>query len=152
MVRNLSQGCDRLAWYASPRQNVRRLRTRLGLQRSGAETSSNDDRVGQCINAKLLEEGLIDTPLSTHVILDYVDPHARGADDHAGFQAVDLIRQVFPAYQVVRLVSSDYLGESIRRFPLARTFGDALLRAVLPEHGSLVSCILRKPARAGGQP
>jgi SAM-dependent methyltransferase len=142
----ISRGTDRLAWYASPRQNLRRLRGRLGLADSNSLQLRNDDRVSATINDILLREQAIAEPLATTAILDCVDPHARGADEHAGFNAVELIGKPFVGYEVNRLVSCDYLGEAARRFRTLRALADAGLRTVLPAHGSLFSCILRKPA------
>lgn len=146
----VSRGIDRLAWYASPRQNLRRLRNRLGGNRRSC-SDENDARVARLINHSLLEELWIRSPLSATTILDLVDPHARGADEHAGFDAVTLLARSFPNYQMVRLISSDYLGEAARASRPLRGAADAALRALLPAHGSLFSWIIRKPLLSGGR-
>lgn len=143
-VSTLARGVDRLAWYASPRQNLRRARSRLGLA-GAASADENDVRVANLINQALVREALVNAPLSVGRILDLVDPHARGADEHAGFDAAALIGASFAAYEVVRLNSSDFLGESIRRLGWVRATVDAALRLCRPAHGSLFSCLLRKP-------
>lgn len=145
----VARGVDRLAWYASPRQNLRRLRGRLGPARALYSADANDIRVAAVINRALQDDALVDEPLSVREILDLVDPHARGADAHAGFDAPALIRSCFPAYRTVRLFSSDFLGESMRRFRMLRATADAALRLCRPAQGSLFSCLLRKPV--GGE-
>lgn len=146
----VSRGIDRLAWYASPRQNLRRLRSRLGMASGDRRADENDFQVARTINRKLMEDGSIQDPLTVAEILDLVDPHARGADEHAGFDAARLMGKSFPGYEQVRLVSSDYLGEAARRLPAIRAVADAALRTVWADHGSLFSFLLRKPDRAGG--
>jgi hypothetical protein len=148
---SIARALDRLTWYASPCQNVRRLRSRLGLRATSLSIPENDARVGRHINEQLLAEGLVGEELGVNAILNMVDPHARGADEHAGFDAAALLRDSLPGYDVVRMVSSDYLGAAPRRCRWLRSVLDASLRAVLPGHGSLFSVIVRKPAGAGGQ-
>jgi len=173
---HLSGGLTRMSWYASPRQNVRRLRTwrftvhpkahvapasrrwvfrALGctLGRSGGtgrderQTSGTDspseDVVAAVINERLLGDGLIDEPLPEDRLLDLVDPHARGRA--VGLDPAALIRETMPNYRVNLLNSSDYLGETMRRWPTVRSLVDAILRTVAPCHGSLFSWLLRKP-------
>lgn len=142
---------DRLAWYASPRQNLRRLRTLLGLDASNSRLAGGQDCLARQINTCLLGEGLIHEALATHAILDMVDPHARGADEHAGFDPALLIRESLGDYQLVQHFTSDYLGETPRRCRPLRAVIDATLRAAWPEHGSLFCLIVRKPARARGK-
>jgi trans-aconitate methyltransferase len=149
-IRAMSRGIDRLAWYASPRQNVRRLRTRLGSGHIRSFSDENDRRVTRLINQSLVEEQWIKSPLATATILDCVDPHARGADAHAGFNATALMAGAFAGYEVVRLISSDYLGEAARRSRPLREAADATLRALIPAHGSLFSWVIRKPLQSGG--
>lgn len=141
-----SRGLDRLAWYSSPRQNWRRLRGRLGLPSAEAQRLQRTNRVTQAINDVLLREQVITRPLSREAIFDHVDPHARGAGQHAGFDAFELIRNEFPGYDVRLLMFCDYLGEAARRLRPLRDLADATLRVVLPARGSLFSCVLRKPA------
>lgn len=146
----VSRTVDRLAWYASPRQNLRRLRCAFG-QRVSAAADTNDARVARTINQRLLSERALAAPLDVNAILDAVDPHARGAREHAGFDPVAMIQSAFADYEVVRLVCSDYFGEAVRRLPAVRGIADAALRLCRPAHGSLFSCLLRKPSRAGGR-
>jgi SAM-dependent methyltransferase len=142
----VAAGClARAAWYASPRENCRRLRQQLGIP----EALSEEALVCSEINARLLTENLTDRPLSRREILDLVDPHARG-DGIAGFDPLDLIGRAFPSYEVIELVSSDYLGEIPRRAPIFRRMVDGALRAVLPNHGSLFCWLLRKPETQEG--
>ncbi|HOA75361.1 MAG TPA: class I SAM-dependent methyltransferase [Phycisphaerae bacterium] len=146
----VAHGVDRLAWYANPRQNVRRFRAYLGL--GGQDASCESDRaVCRMISECLQSEGLIDEPLNPAAILDMVDAHARGAAEHAGFDAVALIEALFPKYELIRLVSSDYLGEAPRRFRPVRSALDAVLRMMLPAHGSLFSMVVRKCVRGEEQ-
>ncbi len=148
---SVSRGIDRLVWYASPRQNLRRLRARLGCGGIRSWSDENDARVARLINQSLIEELWIKSPLTTAGILDLVDPHARGAEECAGFDAIDLLAKSFPGYEVVRLISSDYLGEAARGSRALRGLADATLRALVPAHGSLFSWIIRKPFRTGGR-
>ena len=134
----------RAAWYASPRENRRRICQRLGLP----TPSTEDRRVCAEINARLLRENLALHPLSEREILDLVDPHSRG-DGELGFDPLDLMGRAFPSYEVVRLSSSDYLGEIPRRTPIFRLVVDRALGSLLPRHGSLFSWVLRKPTVEG---
>jgi SAM-dependent methyltransferase len=145
MAGRLSHGFDRLAWYASPRQNARRLKERLGL----AERPAAGDRVMDTINRSLMAERLTAGPLGEAAIMDLVDPHARGAGRRAGFDAASLIRDHFGNYEIVRLFSCDYLGEAPRRWRALRGLADTLARAIAPEHGSLFSWVIRKPGPCG---
>lgn len=141
-----SRGLDRLAWYSSPRQNVRRLRCRLGLSSAEAQRLQRTNHVTQAINDVLLREQVITRPLSCEAMFDHLDPHARGTRRHAGFDAFELIRNRFPGYDVRLLMSCDYLGEAARRLRPLRDLADATLRIILPTRGSLFSCVVRKPA------
>lgn len=138
----LSHGFDRMAWYASPKQNVRRLRERFSGSCSQAVP------VTRTIEQRLFEEGAIDRPLSAQTLFDLVDPHARGTNTTPGFDAATLLREYFPAYQIMRLATSDYLGESARRSRLFRGLVDSSLRMLYPARGSLFSWIIRKPQKA----
>jgi len=143
----LSRGLDRAAWYASPRQNMRRVRRFLGKDTSKNQYTDAPDHdvLAACINEQLLQEGIITEPLTSNTLLDLVDPHARGAEDAAGFDPVQLLRDVMPDYIVHRLFSSDYLGETGRRSVIVRCIADAAFRCFLPQHGSLFCWMIRKP-------
>lgn len=146
LLPSLAHAVDRACWYASPRQNRRRLRAWLAPARTAPPAPW-----AAPINAALLDEGLIESPLTDREILELVDPHACGAKTVAGFDPAALIRQFFPGYEVLLLTYSDYLGESARRLPLARAAADRVLGALAAGRGSLFSWLIRKPsvARAG---
>lgn len=149
---HLSGGLTRMTWYASPRQNMRRLRTWCGSrssnnrwvarEMSGADSPS-EDVVAALMNERLLSDGLIAEPLPEDRLLDLVDPYARGRV--AGLDPATLIPKTMPEYRVIFLNSSDYLGETMRRWPTVRCLIDATLRSVAPRHGSLFSWLLCKP-------
>jgi len=140
---HLSRGMDRLSWYASLQQNRRRWREWMGCQTR--HKSNSDDPVINTMNNRLVQDGYIDQPLSTAELMDLVDPHSRNDDHHAGFDPFKLIRQSMPNYQVRLLFSSDYLGLSMRRWPMVRRIIDTMFRALAPRHGLLFSWLLRKP-------
>ena len=140
---NVSRAVDRLAWYASPRENRRRLAERMGLRLH----ADADAGLWASMNAALAAQGLIDQPLSSGQLLDLVDPHARGGDGHAGFDPQELLCRWFAGYEVARLQWSDYLGESMRACPAARWILDGLLGTVWPCRGMLFSWLIRKPER-----
>jgi hypothetical protein len=94
---------------------------------------------------------MIDEPLSPDTLLDLVDPHARGADDVAGFDPIQLLADVMPGYHVERLFSSDYLGELGRQWKIVREVADALFRTLLPRHGSAFCWVIRKPCARGAE-
>jgi ubiquinone/menaquinone biosynthesis C-methylase UbiE len=146
----LSAGFNRACWYAGPRQNWRRLAQRLRIEPVAGvpNGSAGDDVLAVQINRQLISDGLIRQPLSTSDVLDLVDPYARGAPDAAGFDPDILLGSAMRKYQPVLLTCSDYLGESARRWPILRTTVDALLRKLMPAHGSLFSWLIRKPADA----
>jgi hypothetical protein len=139
----------RLHWYASPRQNWRRLRTRLRpasvhkAQEPEDETSVLDE-----MNRALQSEGLIARPMPGGQLLDLVDPHSRGEDNAIGFDPADLITRAMPRYRICLLKTTDYLGESARFWPTTRAITDAILRSFIPGHGSLFSWLLQKPEGA----
>jgi len=140
VMRRLAQGLDRACWYASPRQNRRRIREWLAPSRMAPP-----NRWVGPINARLLGDGLIAAPLSPRRILELVDPHACGAKNAAGFDPRGLIAGCFSGYEVLLLKFSDYLGESVRQWPLARAAADRLFGALATGRGALFSWIIRKP-------
>ena len=160
-LRNLSTGLSRMSWYLSPKQNRRRL-TRLAERwRPAMEAAFRDDRrrageppeedvLARTMNERLLREGLIATPFPPDRLLDLVDIHARGGDEGGGFHPLALIRESLPDYFAYLFESSDYLGETGRRWPRVRQLVDTTLRMFAPEHGSLFSWLLRKPRPDGG--
>lgn len=143
-----SRGFDRLAWYASPRQNLRRIRAKLGLPGTGATTGTSSEQAARTIGDALAAN---DHPLAAADVLALVDPHARGADHVPGFDPAALLTRFFNGYEVIRLFTSDYLGEAPRRCRPLRAAVDATLRLALPRHGSLFSWIIRKPAAPSGK-
>lgn len=144
-IAGLARSVDRLAWYASLRENRRRLRTWLGYGTANGMTGGDGCAVIDRINRELLGCGLVPGRLSSSEILDLVDPHARGAGRAGGFDAPGLLRRLLPGYQVRRFFSCDYLGEAGRSVAAVRGLVDAVFRAALPGHGSLFSWIVRKP-------
>lgn len=146
----LSRGFDRLAWYVSPRQNLRRVCQRLGAGNgSGGGIPEREQIAIRQLNRRLMQEGVVAEPLTAEIILDLVDPHARGAESAAGFDAMSLLRQYFGDYQILRLVGSDYLGEAARRSRMFRGCVDAAFRMLWPSRGLLLSWLIRKPERTG---
>ena len=147
LLAGAARGLARLQWYASPRQNRRRLRTWIGRHADDrAENEPSDwTAVADAMNAQLLREGLVDQPLRPSNILDLIDPHARGNDEGNGFDPGQMLRQAMPGYQILLLLTSDYLGETARFCPAIRAITDAVLRAFAPGHGSLFSWLVRKP-------
>ncbi len=146
----VSHGFDRLAWYASPRQNLRRLRKWIGLTPKAERNPALEaDRIAAVISDSLAQAHCLQETLDGDAMLDLVDPHARGAQ-HAGFDALAVIHEFFPTYEPLQLFTSDYLGEAPRQVRPLRTLADAGLRAWLPAHGSLFSWVLRKPSLKGG--
>ena len=144
----LARGLARLQWYASPRQNRRRLRTWIGWPTTDRNENGPSDwtAVAEAMNTQLLREGLVDRPLGPSRLLDLIDPHARGDDEDNGFDPSELLRQAMPDYQTLLLLTSDYLGETARFCPTIRAVSDATLRAFAPGQGSLFSWLVRKPA------
>ena len=143
----LSLGLERAAWYASPRQNCRRLWRWLAGTKVADERR---ERPPECdlatrLNTTLLREGLVAEPLPASALLDLVDPHARGAAAIPGFDPMALLRETMADYHVHQLFSSDYLGETARRWVVVRDMADAVFRAFLPRHGSLFCWLIRKP-------
>jgi ubiquinone/menaquinone biosynthesis C-methylase UbiE len=149
VLAGLDTAFSRLHWYASPRQNWRRLRTRLALASvQTAHDLADQTAVLNEMNRTLLGEGLISRPMPGGRLLDLVDPHSRGEDNAVGFDPGDLITQVMPTYRTCLLITTDYLGETARFWPTARTLTDTVLRAFIPGHGSLFSWLLQKPEAA----
>ena len=142
----LARQLDRGAWYLSPRENWRRFCGRHGA----AKVSDDGGAWHVTMNRVLLDEGLIDTPLAPEALLDLVDPHARGAGRHAGFEPRELLADAFPDYEVLVLESSDFGGAALRRLPIVRRAVDGTLRWALPRHGSLFSWLIRKPESKHG--
>ncbi|HOW69379.1 MAG TPA: class I SAM-dependent methyltransferase [Phycisphaerae bacterium] len=160
-LRGFSTSLSRVSWYLSPRQNRRRLiqlTDRWGRQGKGAFRRTRlrpggppeADVLAELMNERLLNEGLIADPMSSTGLLDLVDCHARGGEEGGGFQPLELIRHSMPDYFAYLFESSDYLGETGRRWPRVRQLVDATLRMIAPEHGSLFSWLLRKPSPDGG--
>jgi len=148
----LSGGLTRMTWYASWRQNIRRLRSWRARHLNHSEKSSakrqpfgspSEDIIATVLNERLLRDGLITEPLPESQLLDLVDPHARGQD--VGLDPGALIREIMPDYRLHFLNSSDYLGETMRHWSTVRSLVDVALRTVAPRYGSLFSWLLSKP-------
>jgi ubiquinone/menaquinone biosynthesis C-methylase UbiE len=144
VMTGLARCLTRTSWYMSPRENWRRFRERINDSET-TRPDTGDDVLARTMNEQLASEGLIARPLDTETLLDLVDSHARGAVSVPGFDQADLLRRAMPAYEVRRLYSSDYLGETGRRMPAVRRLVDTIGRAVIPQHGSLFSWLIRKP-------
>jgi ubiquinone/menaquinone biosynthesis C-methylase UbiE len=143
---SLGLAVARFHWYASPRQNWRRLRSILPLSTDAMPHAPADEiAVLERMNRTLCDEGLISWPMSGDQILDLVDPHSRGEDGTIGFDPGDLINRFMSAYRTHLLITTDYLGECARFWPTVRTITDAIFRAFVPGHGSLFSWLLQKP-------
>lgn len=156
-MKTLSGGLTRISWYASPRQNMRRLRSwctkrsnMLKEVRTEQQKVDNDDPaqdvIATVLNERLLHDGLITEPLPESQLLDLVDPHARG--HNVGLDPVALIRETMPHYRLHLLNSSDYLGQTMRHWPAMRSLVDSTMRTVAPRYGSLFSWLLSKPNNA----
>lgn len=141
-MRSPARALERLAWYMSPRENWRRARQYLGQQNT---SSHGDASVCGQINRALLSESLISCPLPMGMLLDLVDPFARGRGEEPGFDPAAVLGENFADYEIRLLQSSDFLGAVPRKFPMLRNVCDAVLSRCLPAHGSLFSWLIRKP-------
>ena len=138
-----------LFWYASPSQNIRRIRKRLGRSAEGYEKHEHL----QAINEKLLSEGLVSSPVSLAELRSMVDIHTHDEDEtekKGGFRIPTLLRDHFPQYEVEVLRCTDYGGDMLRKAPSLRWTFDALMRGLFPGKGRLFSWILLKPDRNSG--
>jgi len=147
VLAGLARGLARLQWYASPRQNRRRFRAWIGWHTNDRTENKPSDwtAVAEAMNTQLLREGLVDRPLTPSHLLDLIDPHARSNHEGNGFDPGALLRQAMPDYQILLLLTSDYLGETARFCPTIRAITDATLRFFAPGQGSLCSWLVRKP-------
>ena len=146
---------DRMSWYGNWEQNRRRLgqlaaRCRRSLTIPTTMPAMNagplsDMAAAEIISQQLHAEGAIGEHLSPTSVMDLVDPHARGGGEEQGFDFRQLLQQHLDKYQVHSLTCTDYLGESVRRFPTVRRMADCLLSIAAPRHGSLFSWLIRKP-------
>jgi len=139
----LSYAC----WYLSPRRNFHRMKRMLGCD---GEHDSESARL-IAMNQALVDEGLIDAPLSLVELRELVDWHTHDQteeDEGQGFGAEQLIDRLFPGYVVEYIRYTDYGGAALKRHPLLRALYDATMRALFPGRGQVFSWILRKP-RAG---
>jgi ubiquinone/menaquinone biosynthesis C-methylase UbiE len=141
-------GLERLVWhvfwYISPRNNWRRLYKILGFRTKTYEQSEHLD----AINKILLEEKLIDNPLTTTQLRQMVDIHTHSEEEHedkTGFDPEELIATCFPGYQVEKIIFSDYGGEMLRKHFWLRKMFDGIMRRLFPGKGRLFSWIIRKP-------
>jgi ubiquinone/menaquinone biosynthesis C-methylase UbiE len=135
-----------LFWYASLRQNVRRLREILGKQEKESPLANeNIER----ISAVLLSEGLIDKTLNLGTLRKLVDPHTHEETEEGtvkcGFDPHNVLSEYFPSYKVEALVFSDYGGDMLRKSPMIRRMFDSLMLQLFPGRGRLFSWIIRKP-------
>jgi ubiquinone/menaquinone biosynthesis C-methylase UbiE len=144
-LRAIGGALDRLRWYASPRQNRRRLHQAARCFWPQVAASGAHDRIAEQIAARLHGEGLCAETLPAGAILDLIDAHARS--DGAGHQGLRFaeIRSALPGYELLHFQASDYLGASVRCCRTLRCLLDALGRRLGPECGLLFSCLLRKP-------
>lgn len=137
-----------LFWYASPKQNARRLRKLAGYKETtDYEVSEN---LGE-INDILMAERLVDSPLTSDQLRKLVDPHTHQDEDEGeakgGFDSAKIISNHFPTYKVEVLSFSDYGGDMLRKVPFIRRLFDSICTKLFPGRGRLFSFVLRKPAR-----
>ncbi len=147
---------DRLSWYLSVRQNLRRAGRLLapGLahlspapHESGA-AGGDDHHVASLIARRLVCERFSVEELAPDAVLDLVDPHTRGRDGPSGLHLAELLARNLPRFEMLRVETSDFLGASARRFRPIRAVADAIGRRLAPDRGSLISCMLRKAGPA----
>lgn len=145
-LRHLGATIDRLRWYASARQNWRRLRTVLAcsaVEDQARDEHATDECVAEQIASQLVAERLCSDRLTPRAVLDLLDSHARGP--RPGLQLEPLLAASLPGYRVRYRVTSDYLGASPRLSPLLRRAADRIGHWIDPDKGSLLSCVLIKP-------
>jgi len=133
----------RLAWYASPRNNWRRLGKALGRR---APLDVGEDGYLRAINETLLREGRLAEPLTLQQLRQHVDVHSQPQDHGAmGLDPLGLLSDCFLKYQCESLVCSDYGGESLRPHTWLRAAIDGVMRRAAPTSGMLFSWVIRKP-------
>ena len=132
-------------WYLSPRRNFKRVARKLG--RPGPHPNETEHL--DAINQVLVQEGLIEKPLSLPDLRELVDVHSRQTDaDHneTAFVTDELLNRFFPSYRIHYLRYTDYGGEMLKRHPWLRAAYDKVMAAMFPGKGRLFTWVLQKPA------
>jgi len=130
-------------WYLSPRNNLRRIRQKMGLPIDAYEQNEHLED----LNHKLLSEGLLDAPLTLEELRHIVDFYTHDGDDHerkAGFNPYELISHNLANYSIEKIIFSDYGGEMMRKFLWLRAIFDCVMGRIFPRKGRLFSWIVRK--------
>lgn len=131
-----------LFWYLSPKRNWRRIRRFLKPQ---YHMCGGTEHLIE-INKSLIQEKLIDGPLSLEELRGLIDIHTHEDESNiAGFHPDELISQHFSKYGVEVFRCTDYGGEMLRAHTWLRWAVDAIMRAACARRGMLFSLILRKP-------
>lgn len=133
-----------LFWYISPRNNWRRLRKILGYR---VEIYEQCEHL-EAINKILLNEQLLDGPLTMGQLRQMVDVHTHSKEkpeNKTGFNPRELLTSCFPDYQIEKIIFSDYGGEMFRKYLWLRKVFDGIMQKLFPGQGRLFSLIIRKP-------
>jgi SAM-dependent methyltransferase len=159
----LSQACEslfqprvaaaRLLKISGIEAVLRLLRVRRllrGLYLRMAPERRNHDSVLDAINARLLQEGVIETPLGHEEIVEMVDIHSptagvRVAPDR-GFDPQELMARYLPCFEAEHLETYNHLGAATALNRVTRRL-DALLRRRYPKRGATLFVVLRKSTR-----
>lgn len=105
------------------------------------------NRLVDSVNLRLMEEGLIASPLPAAAmssLLDANSPDAGGPRAGRGFSRAS-IAACFPGYAVTHCETYTHLGKLPLRKAWVRAYAEWLARR-LPESGANIFCALRKPA------
>lgn len=126
----------RLGWFEALRRPLGRLVPAL----------EEHNRLVDEVNARLIAEGLLASPLSADEVsslLDAQSPDAGGPQAGRGFSR-RLYEGYFPGYRVSHCESYNHLHKVNPRRAWMRRYSEWLARRC-PEDGSSLFCVLRKP-------
>lgn len=109
---------------------------------------SNQQRISEGVNKRLMDEGMIEEPLTAKQIIEIVDfhvPSSRLVYRRGGISISELLRDYLPNYELEYYETYCYLGSVSTRNWFTKKY-DSLLKKLFPDSGSLFSTVLKKAA------
>ncbi|MFQ5977127.1 MAG: class I SAM-dependent methyltransferase [Candidatus Heimdallarchaeota archaeon] len=113
----------------------------------GDHKAKSSNRIADEVNERLLEERIIDFPLTIDQIIEIVDIHSptaeRGKKSKTGIDAAEILEVHLPNFRLDYLETYNYLGKVSSANQSTMRY-DSLLRRIYPGRGATFLAILKK--------